>query len=84
MGLFSLPEKDDIVGNLNAAKQNIEIWKQNKGCDYLIDDFVLVMINRALECLQDKKLYSQKQIDKMLKQEYDNAVWNCNPNGDEF
>lgn len=51
MGLFCLPEdlEDPTPEQLvDAAINNLKLWKQNPNCDYLIHTFAMKQLNMAM------------------------------------
>lgn len=55
MGLFCLPEdlKNPTPEQLvDAAITNLELWKNNPDCDYLIGTFAMPQLNSAMRKLR--------------------------------
>jgi hypothetical protein len=51
MGLFCLPEESiensTAMQLVEAAEQNIALWKTNQSCEYLLDSFATTLLKDA-------------------------------------
>lgn len=77
MGLFILPRpNDETVDNyIETAEANIELWKQNKDCDYLIDCFAINNLENAARLIRKQNStstesdleYEREQLEMKLR-----------------
>lgn len=54
MGLFVLSNsKEETIDNyIETAEANIELWKKNRDCDYLIDSFAINNLEHAARLIR--------------------------------
>jgi len=76
MGLFVLPnlEEETVENCVETALANIELWKKNKDCDYLLDTFACQNLKSAARLIRiaDQRpsaqdLKKQKEADELRK-----------------
>jgi len=78
MGLFAIPdlEKESVEDYIQTAMDNIQLWRKNPDCDYLLDVFAagclesaarLIRANEGRETPKDlQKIAEDKEMEERI------------------